>query len=66
VHVDKSGRDDLILCIDDALSFAVIDAADKFDAAVFDADIGPKPRITGAVDNPAIRNYHIVNFGRTV
>ena len=54
VHVDESGCDDAVLCVEDARCVAWEVIADGLDLAVADGDVGSIPGVAGAIDDPTV------------
>ena len=59
----KPGRDHEAVAVDGARR-AVVDVADRDDAATLHADVGASTRCTGAVDDPTVAQDEI-EHGRT-
>jgi len=60
MHVDKTGRDDLVARIDDAPRFDRSDAPDAGDASVLDGHVRAKHGITRAVYDARVGDDKVV------
>ena len=61
VNVNKAGRDDFVLRVNDFLGFALINSSDPGNPSVFYPDCAAKPRIARAVNDARVDDGKIVN-----
>lgn len=61
VHVDETGRENLVVCIDDFACRVRRYVPDANNSPVANADVGAEPGIAAAVDDAGVCNEEIVN-----
>jgi len=61
VHVDETGRENLVVRVDDFARYVRRYVPDANNSAVANADVGTEPGIAAAVDDTGVCNQEIVD-----